>query len=303
MPWSRLAHPELVGCAARRPQLNVRLALRGSPSAACRRSSSSPCCALSHPGRRRPSLRSSGRPLVRSREPAFRYPDSENSQPVGDSLIWVERTRSAPPSAWRSPSIESAPLAIQGVVSGPTFTRPIAASSQVLSGCPRSRSRAARPSARRAAAPQLWPTMPRQPSSSTLRPFTLRRPLKSAAGVRAERLRARHARAVHPAARQMEAAAARHPRSRAPRSRRRHPSSPPPPARAGRTCCPRSRSSRSPPRRSGSGLRDLRGQRALRRVVEEREPERRRSAARRAACAPCSGSRPPAAPTGGTPCR
>ena len=71
-----------------------------------------------------------------------------------------------------------APLPTHGVVAGPIFTRPIAASSQSPSGvmpCSQIQRSAC-------CAPQLWPAMPRQPSTGISRPFTDRRPEKRAAG-------------------------------------------------------------------------------------------------------------------------
>ena len=62
----------------------------------------------------------------------------------------------------------SAPLPIQGVVTGPIFTRPIAASSQspsAVSPCSQIQRSAC-------CAPQLWPAIPRQPSTAISRPST-----------------------------------------------------------------------------------------------------------------------------------
>ena len=72
----------------------------------------------------------------------------------------------------------SAPFATQGVVRGPTFTRPIAASSQ----SPSSVTPWSQIQRSACCAPQLWPAMPRQPSTSIVRPSTLRLPENRAAG-------------------------------------------------------------------------------------------------------------------------
>src|SRR4051794_25225530 len=70
-----------------------------------------------------------------------------------------------------------APLPIHGVVHGPSLIRPIAASSQLWPSAPCSQIQRSACSA-----PQLWPTMPRQPPTSSDRPATSTEPVNRAAG-------------------------------------------------------------------------------------------------------------------------
>ena len=98
--------------------------------------------------------------------------------PLGTS---VRRMAPSPPSRWRTPSSDRTPLATQGVVHGPTLIRPSAASSQASS-------RPSKPAPcsqiQRSAcwAPQLCPTIPRQPVMSTTRPPARTSPSKRASG-------------------------------------------------------------------------------------------------------------------------
>src|SRR3954454_10658797 len=108
-------------------------------------------------------------------------PGSTSCAPCGVSRTTVERVRSIPPSRCSSPSAYSTPLPIHGVVTGPSLIRPIAAS------------RYASPSESNAvpfvqiqrsacSPPQLWPTMPAQPSTSISWSPTLTRPLNVVRG-------------------------------------------------------------------------------------------------------------------------
>ena len=67
------------------------------------------------------------------------------------------------PIAWRSPSRLTAPFATHGVVMPPMITRPIATSIH----SPSSVAQCSQIQRSACSAPQLWPTMPRQPSSET----------------------------------------------------------------------------------------------------------------------------------------
>ncbi len=136
MPWSRLAHAELVGGAVGGRELDLGRVLAADASAPSPRSSSSRCCAPSRRGRRRPSPRSSAASARTRPVTVSPGPGSANSQPRGVSATSVERTRSIPPRRWRTPSSERTPFAIQGVVAGPSLMRPSATSSHVSRAVP-----------------------------------------------------------------------------------------------------------------------------------------------------------------------
>ena len=151
-------------------------------------------------------------------------------------LADLDTRRPGPPSAWRVPASDSAPLPTQGVVSGPSLILPIAASSQ----SPASLRPCSQIQRSACWAPQLWPTIPRQPSSVERAAVHRERAVEARGRRRAQQLGARQPRAVHPVARQVEqrrlgAVEAQLPRDPRRGPRRRAPGrSRPPPLRATR---------------------------------------------------------------------
>ena len=227
----------------------------GSPSAACRRSSSSPRGAPSRPGPRTPSPRTLARGLHRAAH-LEATPLSVNVHRSGNSSTFARRR------TCRSPAMLSAPFATQGVVTGPSLTRPIAASSQSPS--------AVRPCSQiqRSAcwAPQLWPAIP----ASRRRRSTARRPRRALRN------------APRAPARAASCAAAPRGTSTAPgdgtAAPRRLDAELPGGLVPDRPACPvradpgRPHSSQSPPPASGPGTVELRRPRPVGR--EQREPQR-----------------------------
>ncbi len=190
-------------------------------------------------------------------------PDRANSQRSGASL--TRSLRPGPPSACLTPPSEIAPLPTHGVVSRPSFTRASAASSQSPL--------AARPCSQiqRSACwvPQLWPITPRQPSTATSAAVDRQRAVEARRRRRAEQLRARQRRPVHPRGAGGGTAAARGSRSAAPTRRRR---SSPRPGRG--ASAPRRRRSSRRRRRVGPRQRRLVRSRPVAGRVEQRHPER-----------------------------
>ena len=206
MPWSRSRMPELVGRAAARPPA----APAAAPSRSTRRRhvgdrAVDGVVLAARPGPRRPSRRS---PCAAPRTLAAhaRCPcrPGRKSQPSGASR--TSSLRPGPPSAWRSP------LERERAVRDPRGRDRPELDPAERGVEPRRRPRSAPCSQiQRSAccAPQLWPIMPRQPSTRTLRPSDAQRPAEAGRRQRAEQLRARQRRAVHPGARQVEQRRAR----------------------------------------------------------------------------------------------
>ena len=222
-----------------------------------------------HPARR--SARAAPPPSPRTSMPP---PDSAKVQPIRE-LVDLRRAAARGGRPRRS----SAPFATHGVVTGPSFTRPIAASSQ----SPSSVSPCSQIQRSACWAPQLWPAMPRQPSTSICavrRPSAARRSAPPGAG-ESSFVRGSGARYIQRRG-QVEERLLGGLEARAP-TRRRHRSSREP---RPRRCRASPTLSQSPPPAPGPGTVELRRPRPLRR--EQREPQRAGRRSRPAACAPCT---------------
>ncbi len=183
-----------------------------------------------------------------------------------------------PPSRRRSPPACSAPLAIHGVSTGPILTRPTERSSHA-SGSSSNATPCSQIQRSACSAPQLWPTIPGQPSSVDRRAADRHRAVEDGAGSGLSSfVRGSGARYIHSRGRWRSGSAS--PRIASSQWRERPCASAARARRRARTRCRRSRS--SPGVGRGSGQRLLDG-------VRRAGLARRTACTRRAPAARCPG--------------